>query len=219
MSLAAAAGAGYFAGVSAHRHDPAILQVCDAGGELSEAPPSRVTPPQPVDEIDLTCLPSPKAAMAPQSMEPPLADADAIRTVRFDLPVEAPIGPEVPATMPYITDDSAPAPLPPLGDVPLVPPAAAVAPSAPDPNNPIYQAVKRFVTASFWRSEPSADEKLREKARANQEENRRQAAEDWRRLWLNDPPTTLTKPRVTDKVPIGQPPVSEHSSAEPPEKP
>ena len=62
--------------------------------------------------------------------------------------------------MPYLTDDPAPALLPPLGDVPTLP----LAPT-PDPDNPLYHAVKRFVESAARPAE------------------------------------------VTDKVPLGKPPV------------
>ena len=243
VSLAAAAGAGYFAGESVHRHDPAVLQVFDAGGELSEAPPSRVSAPQAVEEIDLTCLATKPLEFLPQSMEPPLAEtasvgflpqsmepplADSateeavIRAVRFDLPVAAPVGPDAPATMPYLTDDWEPALLPPLGDVPLIIPTVVESANLTlkaDPDSPIYQAVKRFFSGSIHKLESPVDERSRASARTNQEENLRQAAADWRRIWMNDPPSMSTKPQITDKVPIGQPPVSEHPSAVAPERP
>src|SRR5207249_4448959 len=70
-----------------------------------------------------------------------------------------------PAVMPYLTDDDAPATLPPLGDVPAITPIPV---TPPDPDHPLLRAVKKFF-------EGAAD--------------------------------------VTDKVPLGKPPVSEHPSA------
>jgi hypothetical protein len=178
-ALACAAGSGFLAGEAVHRHDAAVIQICEASGELSDAPPTRLSPPQPVEEIDLTCPQSLSAAYGPQSMEPPLAEglSAPIRTVNFEVPAGSPIGPELPPFMPYLTDDGAPAQLPPLGDVPLLVPPIPVTPQLPDPANPIFQAAKKFVA---------------EAARL---------------------------PEVTDKVPLGKPPVSEHPSAATPNKP
>src|SRR5205807_1734085 len=104
---------------------------------------------------------------------PPLADAPAgglIRTASFELPVASPVGAESLSTMPYLTDDPAPPLLPPLGDVPMLSPA-------PDADNPLYHAVKRFV------------------------DDAAKAPGD-----------------VTDKVPLGKPPLSEHPSAVAPQR-
>lgn len=177
-ALACAAGGGFLAGEAVHRNDATVIQICDAGGELCDAPPVRLNLPQPVEEIDLTCPSTIAAAMGPESMEPPLADGkvNAIRTVRFELPAGAPIGPQAPPQIPYLTDDGVPGMLPPLGDVPLLDPPP-MPPPANDAGNPIYQAARKFIA-------------------------------DAARL-----------PEVTDKVPIGKPPVSEHPSAVPPQKP
>jgi hypothetical protein len=217
-ALAASAGVGFFAGQSINQHDPIVIQVCDAGGELCDAPPATMSPPKPVEEIDLSCPtspPMPPAFVMSQSMEPPLADPsaepDMIRTASFELPAAAPVGLDEPPTMPYLTDDGEPAPLPPLGDVPLLTPPTSNA------GNPIYQAVKKFVDGAGKLPEAPADENLRARALANQAEDLRRANADWKRIWFPDAPASAAP--ITDKVPIGTPPVSEHPSAVKPEKP
>ncbi len=168
IALACAAGGGFLAGEAVCRNEPVVIRVCDGGGELCEAPPDHLTPPQPLEEIDLTCPSMLSEVFGSQSMEPPLADgaSDPIRTVHFELPAGSPVGPDSPPYMPYLTDDGAPAPLPFLGDVPLLTPVP-VTPPTPDSGSPIYQAATKFVGEGA---------KL---------------------------------PEVTDKVPLGKPPVSE----------
>jgi hypothetical protein len=204
-ALGASAGIGFFAGESINQHDPVVIQVCDAGGELCDAPPAAISPPKPVEEIDLTCLatpPIPAAFVLSQSMEPPLADPsaepDAIRTASFELPAAAPVGSDEQPTMPYLTDDGEPARLPQLGDVPLLTPPISNA------GNPICQAVKKFVDGAGKLPEAPTDDSRRANA-------------DWQRLWFPDAPASAAP--ITDKVPIGTPPVSEHPSAVTPEKP
>lgn len=212
-ALACAAGGGFLAGKVVHRHDVAVLQICD-GGELCDAPPIRLIPPKPVEEIDLGCPSSLVESFSPQSMEPPLADMpDVIHTVRFELPAGAPVGPQAPSFMPYLTDDGEPALLPPLGDAPLLPPPAAT-PLVGDPSNPIYQAVKRFIDNAVKSPEYPSDGPP-----IDQTEKERNLGAEWRRAWLENPPSTKAPSHVvTDKVPLGKPPVSEHPSAMTPEK-
>jgi hypothetical protein len=199
-ALACAATGGFLAGEAVHRRDVAAIQLCEASGELCDAPPTRFNPPQPIEEIDLTCPPMMVEAFAPQSMEPPLADApaDAIRTVNFELPAGSPVDPAARWYMPYLTDDGAPAPLPPLGEVPLLNPPTPMLSPTPDPSDPIYQAVKRFFdNAAILPELPRNDVRRPE-----------------------DTPNSGSRVNgVTDKVPIGKPPVSEHPSAVKPEKP
>jgi hypothetical protein len=170
-ALVIAATAGFLGGEAVHRHDPVDIRVCD-GGELSDAPPAvfraaPLLPPQPLEE---TSAPPALLAFSGQSVEPPLAEqpvAGPIRTASF----EQPTGPELQPRMPYLSDDPAPALLPPLGDVPVLP-------STPDPDNPIFQAVKRFIDNAARPPEQPSE--------------------------------------ITDKVPLGKPPVSEHPSTAPP---
>jgi hypothetical protein len=172
-ALAAAAGFGFLAGEAWHRHDPAnCVEVRDGTAEISEAPPTlaaapALPPPQPVEEIDLSCLP--RMSYVVQSIEPPLADrtTDTMsRPASFELPASPPEMPSAPLTMPYITDE--PAPLPPLGDVPAL---------APNADNPLFQAVRSYF-------------------------------EEAARL-------PVAPAEITDKVPLGKPPTSEHPSAVP----
>jgi hypothetical protein len=221
-ALACAATGGFLAGEAVHRHDAAVIQVCDAGGELCDVPPTKLSPPQLIEEIDLTCPPTLAEAFGPQSMEPPLADGppDAIRTVNFELPAGPPIDAEALPFMPYLTDDGAPGPLPPLGDVPLLNPPTPVTPSTPDPSDPIYHAVKRFVDNAAKLPELPRSEAQRKGVLENQTENERQIAAEWHRIRWEDPPSTMVPVHIaTDKVPLGKPPVSEHPSAVTPEKP
>jgi hypothetical protein len=220
-ALACAAVGGFLAGEAVHSHDPAVLQICE-GGELCDALPRSLSPPELVEQIEQACPPTLVEAFGPQSMEPPLADAppDSIRTVNFELPAGAPVGPEPRPYMPYVTDDGAPAPFPALGDVPLLNPPMPMSPPVADPGNPIYQAVKRFMDYAVKPPERQSEEVRRKKALENQAENERQLAEEWRRIWRDDqPPTMVPAHVVTDKVPIGKPPVSEHPSTVTPEKP
>jgi hypothetical protein len=177
-TLLAAAGVGFLAGERSHRQDPVNIRICDSVGELSDAPPTVLAAPQPVEEIDLTCVSMGPLALRPQSAEPPLADGlgEMVYPVKYESPVGAPTGPDILATMPYLTDDPSPGLLPPLGDVPLLLPPTPVAPSStlPDPANPIYQAARNLV-------DKAAD--------------------------------------ISDKVPLGKPPVSEHPSTTTSEKP
>jgi hypothetical protein len=216
-ALFAAAGIGFLAGERIHLQGPVVVQVSDASGELSEAPPTALVPPQPLDMIDLTCTPS-AVAMAAQTVEPPLADTsgEGIHPVRYELPAGAPADPDILGTMPYLTDDPSPGLLPALGDVPLLPPVPETSPM-PDPTNPIYQAALGFVREAAKMPEAPAAPNLRAQALANQSADERAAGADWRRLWLNDAQSTYQP--VTDRVPIGTPPVSEHPSTAKPEKP
>jgi hypothetical protein len=177
VALAAAAGGGFLVGEAVHRNDPVTVQLCD-GGDLSAdppafpEPPTPLAPPQLVEEIDLSCPPKVAAAFGSESMEPPLAAAadGQIRTVNFEIPAAPPAGADVLSVMPYLTDDPEPGLLPPLGDVPPLPTSPT-----PDPDNPIFQAVKKFVDTAARLPERS--------------------------------------PEVTDKVPLGKPPVSEQPSS------
>jgi hypothetical protein len=168
-ALGFAFATGFVANELVHRHGfpNAVPVVVSAGEELSEAPPARLTAPRPVEEIDLTCQ---AYAFGPQSTEPPLAvePASMFQKVNFELPAGSPDDGVLPR-MPYLTDDAAPAMLPPLGDVPALAPV-------PDADNLLFKAVKKYV--SGW-----------------------------------------TTADVTDKVPLGTPPVSEHPSAVAPNKP
>jgi hypothetical protein len=209
-ALSAAAGVGFYAGESVSQCHPAVLEVRASGGELCDAPPTNLSPPTPVqEEIDLTCLPASTVAFSAQSTEPPLADPSAeqgvIQPVGFELPAAAAAEPEAPARMPYLTDDGEPAPLPPLGDVPLLTPAT------PETGNPIYQAVKKFVDDAVRLPEMPVEKKNRINALSDQDENLRRVGEEWRRIWRTN---SLSPPDpITDKVPLGKPPVSEHPSA------
>jgi hypothetical protein len=175
--LMTTAGMGFFASEVVHRRESAVSRyvITSGGEELSEAPPSTLTPPRLLEEIDLTCMPQMALTFGPQSTEPPLADSpfSMIRTTSFELPAAAPDGIETPSilsTMPYLNDDpNAPAILPPLGDVPVLTPV-------PEADHPLFKAVKKFVDLES----------------------------------AND---------VTDKVPLGTPPVSEHPSTVTPNKP
>jgi hypothetical protein len=196
-SFGVAFAAGFAANEVAHRHTSVASQYVNAGTgeELCDAVPPPVcltaplSPPQPVEEIDLTCQ---SMAFGPQSTEPPLAGQPlgSIRTVSFELPAGSPEGPDlppIPSTMPYLTDDPAPATLPPLGDVPPLTPV-------PESENPLLKAVKKyFENGGTLPEQPAA-----------------RGGIDRRRDSVSD---------VTDKIPLGQPPVSEHPSAVPPNKP
>lgn len=218
-ALGFAFATGFVANELVHRHGfpAAVPVVVSAGEELSEAPPVRMLPPTPVEEIDLTCQ---SFAVGPQSTEPPLAGESAshFRTVSFELPAGSPEDAPL-ERMPYITDDAADAPatLPPLGDVPpLVP--------TPGDDNPLFKAVKVYFGITD-------DAHQRMNALINQSEDLRQAGADWRRIWMNEQPSTTGKPQATvppaqpkqpdvsDKVPLGTPPVSEHPSTVTPNKP
>jgi hypothetical protein len=174
--LTTAAAMGFFASEVVNRRDSAVSHyvIPSAGEELSQAP-TTLAPPRLLEEIDLTCLPHMPLSFGPQSTEPPLADQplSSIRTVSYNLPAGTPDSVEPPAmlaTMPYLTDDTtAPATLPPLGDVPLLTPG-------PETDHPLFKAVKKFID-----TDSTAD--------------------------------------VTDKVPLGTPPVSEHPSSVTPTKP
>ncbi|HEY1381510.1 MAG TPA: hypothetical protein VGF55_32215, partial [Gemmataceae bacterium] len=202
VALAAAAAGGFVAGGAVHRRDVVpVIRVCNAdGGELSEAPPTPVVPPQVAEDIDLTCQ---SAAFGPQSTEPPLADqmsASMIRTASFELPAGSPDGPESPQVlpvMPYLTDDPTPAKLPPLDDVPAGP--------QPAPDNPLFRAVKKFVETAVTPPRYVPDPTERLKSLINQSEDLREAG-------VNDRPSPLP---AADKVDLGKPPVCEHPSAAP----
>ncbi|HEX4589916.1 MAG TPA: hypothetical protein VH120_08315 [Gemmataceae bacterium] len=147
-ALAAAAGGGFLAGEAVRQQDAVTVRMSDAG-ELSDALPIAaasawsLTPPQPVEEIDPSCPSTVTTAFGSQSMEPPLADAagaGVIRPAGFELPAGGAVAAEPLSIMPYLTDDPVPALLPALGEVSDLTPSAM-----PDPSNPIFQAVKRFV--------------------------------------------------------------------------
>src|SRR5437868_787591 len=155
-ALATAAGGGFLAGDAVHRHDPVTIQVCDAAGELSEAPPVRpvLTPPQPLEEIDPACPPTLGTGFALQSPEPPLADEPAtgvVRPVNYEPPGWRD-GSGLFAPMPYLTDDPAPGLLPPVGDVPELAPD-----SVSGPDSPLFQAVRRFMDNAARLPERPAD--------------------------------------------------------------
>lgn len=154
-ALCVAAVAGFVVGSAVHRHDPVTIQVCDAAGELSDAPPFQLRPPVPIEEIDLTCPPAAMTASGLQSPEPPLADplGGVIIPTSYELPAGRPVDSEL-LPMPYLTDDPSPLLLPPLGDVPLLPPAASV---PADLNNPLFQVVRRFVDSAAKLPDSSTD--------------------------------------------------------------
>ncbi len=143
IALATAVGTGYLACEWVH-HQPAgcCVQSCHAPeiGETSEQPPPRPDLTEPVEEIDLTCLPMPLPhSFTHHTPEPPLANAPpgAVRPAHYELPVGPVDGPPAPLAMPYLKDDAddAPAKLPMLDDAP---PAAAV------PSGLLFEAVKKF---------------------------------------------------------------------------
>jgi hypothetical protein len=153
------------------------VQLCEAGelgaaSPADSAPPAPLAPPQLVQEIDLSCPPRTAATFGSESMEPPLAAAvdGQIRTVNFEIPTAPRSNADVLSVMPYLTDDATPGLLPPLGDVPELP-----ASPAPDPDNPLFQAVRKFVGDAGRLADRS--------------------------------------PEITDKVPLGKPPISEQPSA------
>jgi hypothetical protein len=139
FSVAVAVGTAFFAGQAIGRREIPAIHFGDSS-EASDAPPiysaEQPLPPPQLTE-DLTCPSVPPFAITTQSIEPPLADGNSahIRLTDYSLP----IGERIPP-MPYITDEPVPAFLPHLTDVSDLPPAAA-----PDPESPLFRAVRKFV--------------------------------------------------------------------------
>lgn len=192
VSVLGAGGIGYFACEIVHRADPlpcAPIVLADGSGELSEPPAQALATPRPLEEIDLSCTQTQWYTHTSQSIEPPLADAAAqpapIRLAGYAVPASSPDDCEF-KIMPFLTDDSPPAKLPSLIDVPVIVPIPVTPPEEkPNPNDPLFQQVKAYF--EIGTIGPVKDPMELKRQITRHDENLNRISSDWRHFSLNNP--------------------------------